>query len=319
MKSLLTTLFVASICIGGMAQSPQSFSYQGVARDNGGNVLVNQAIGVRIDIRQGSATGFVLYAETHSTTTNGFGLFNLSVGGGSVNTGVFSALDWSNGPYFIETLLDPTGGTAYQSMGVTQLLSVPYALYAENAGNGGVGTTGPTGAIGPTGATGPIGATGPAGSGDDWGSQVVVSNPDLLEGDGTVASPLNIKGSAEAYRVLRTNTNGEAYWSSFGGYGMGQAATNISNAATSWDTQTLNSQFDGVCDNGICNLILKVYSPVERTVYFRWPNDPNLVEKIYDVPAGRSVIAFVELLNGEYQYYSNVGGQIKFEFVGFFR
>lgn len=150
-----------------MAQSPQAFNYQGVARDNGGNVLANQSIGVKVDLRQGSTTGIILYTETHSTITNDFGLFNLSIGTGTVTTGDFSTIDWSNSPYFIEVSMDVSGGTAYQSMGVSQLLSVPYALYAESSGSGGIaGPTGPTGASGSDGATGPTGVqgvTGPTG------------------------------------------------------------------------------------------------------------------------------------------------------------
>lgn len=161
-RLLVLILFLSSQCF---AQAPQAFNYQGVARDNGGNVLANQSIGVKIDLRQTSTSGIILYTETHSTTTNDFGLFNLSIGTGTVTTGNFSTIDWGNGPYFIEVSMDPSGGVAYQSMGVSQLLSVPYALYAESSGSGGVtGPTGPTGADGIDGATGATGITGLTGS-----------------------------------------------------------------------------------------------------------------------------------------------------------
>ena len=152
------------------AQSPQMFNYQGVARDNGGNILANQSIGLQLDIRQTTANGTIVFAETHATSTSNFGLFNIKVGNGTPVTGVIAGIDWSNGPYFLEVSLDPAGGTNYLSMGVSQLLSVPYALYAENSGTPGpVGATGPTGPQGPTGtdgndgANGATGATGPQG------------------------------------------------------------------------------------------------------------------------------------------------------------
>lgn len=169
MKKLLllfTLIFNSSlfICDSAVAQAPQQFNYQGVARDNGGNVLANQNIGLQMDIRQTTSSGLVVYSETHSVTTNNFGLFNIKIGNGSPQLGTIGTIDWANGPYFVEASLDASGGTSYQSMGVSQLLSVPYALYAENAGGGTVGPTGPTGTAGTDGLDGATGATGPTGA-----------------------------------------------------------------------------------------------------------------------------------------------------------
>ena len=160
----LLSIFVLSTLIS-LAQAPQSFNYQGVARDNAGNTLANQAVGLKMDLRQTSATGTIVFSESHSATTNQFGLFNLQIGTGNILVGDLNSVDWSQGPYFLEVSLDETGGTNYQSMGVSQLLSVPYALYAETSGNGGTqGPTGPTGANGMNGATGATGPQGPTGA-----------------------------------------------------------------------------------------------------------------------------------------------------------
>jgi hypothetical protein len=117
------------------AQSPDMFSYQAVARDDQGNVLSNQDVGIKISILQGSASGTVVYEEEHSKTTNAQGLVNLMIGNGSVLSGTFANIDWSSGPYFVKVELDETGGTNYSVMGTSQLLSVPYAKYAESSGN----------------------------------------------------------------------------------------------------------------------------------------------------------------------------------------
>lgn len=186
------------------AQAPQTFNYQGVARDNAGNTLVNQNIGVQFDLRETAANGTVVYSETHTATTNNFGLFNLQVGNGTPSLGTLASMDWSNGPFFLEVSLDATGGTNYQSMGVSQLLSVPYALYAETSGNAGPtgptgpqgiqGLQGPTGSAGPTGATGsqgaqgPIGPTGPQGPAGADGTSVTIQ--------GSVATSNDLPGSA---------------------------------------------------------------------------------------------------------------------------
>lgn len=140
-----------------LAQSPNAFNYQGVARDNDGNVLENQSISLRLSIVSNSPTGTVEFVETHTVGTNDFGLFNVSIGTGSLVSGSFSGIGWGSDSHFIKVELDPAGGTAYQNMGVSQLLSVPYAMYANS------GTAGPTGPTGATGSAGAVGPTGPAG------------------------------------------------------------------------------------------------------------------------------------------------------------
>ncbi|MFN5831010.1 MAG: DUF1566 domain-containing protein, partial [Bacteroidota bacterium] len=119
---------------GVFAQSPNKMSYQAVIR-NASNVLVtNQAIGMRISILQTSPSGTAVYVETQSTTTNANGLVSIEIGGGTVVSGSFAGINWANGPFFIKTETDPAGGANYTITGTSQLLSVPYALYAANAG-----------------------------------------------------------------------------------------------------------------------------------------------------------------------------------------
>ena len=119
------------------AQAPDAFKYQAVVRNSTGNILGSQAVGMQLIIHQTTATGTAIYSETFATMTNAYGLVNLEIGTG-VTSGNFSAIDWGNGPYFIETAVDVSGGTNYSSMGTSQLLSVPYALYAEVAGSAAV-------------------------------------------------------------------------------------------------------------------------------------------------------------------------------------
>ena len=133
----ITLIFLLSFLGVGLinAQSPDMFNYQAVARDDQGNVLSNQDVGIKISILQGSASGTVVYEEEHSKTTNAQGLVNLKIGDGSVMSGTFSNIDWSSGPFFIEVGLDEAGGSDYSTMGTSQLLSVPYAKYSESSAN----------------------------------------------------------------------------------------------------------------------------------------------------------------------------------------
>ena len=164
--SLLLTLCVAVPSFV-LAQAPMAFNYQGVARDASGNLLANQAIGLRISLISGSPTGADQLIETHATTTNNFGLFNIIIGGGTYEF-LNPAIDLASAAHYIKVEMDATGGTNYAEMGTSQLLSVPYALYAAESGTG--GPTGPTGPSGATGATGATGSTGPTGSTGATGS-----------------------------------------------------------------------------------------------------------------------------------------------------
>lgn len=133
MRISLTLLLIALPLLS-YAQAPSLFRYQSVARNGMGVEIENTLIGVQISVRDNTATGPVLFQETHSVTTNEFGLFSLSVGGGTPVSGTLGSIDWSLGLKYLEIEADFSGGTNYTSFGVTQLLSVPYALHAATSG-----------------------------------------------------------------------------------------------------------------------------------------------------------------------------------------
>jgi hypothetical protein len=115
------------------AQPPQAFNYQAVVRNSSGEIIANQLVGVRINIRNITVAGTIIYQESHSQSTNAFGLLNLKVGSGTPSIGTFSTIDWRNNAKFIEVLVDVTGGTNYVTMGTSELQSVPYALFSKNS------------------------------------------------------------------------------------------------------------------------------------------------------------------------------------------
>lgn len=133
-KLVLFTLFILST-LSVLAQSPDAFKYQAVVRDASGNVLANQATGIQIRILKTSSTGTQAYKETHTETTNAFGLVNLEIGGGANVVGDFESIAWGTDSFFLEVSIDPAGGTNYTITGASQLLSVPYALHAKTADN----------------------------------------------------------------------------------------------------------------------------------------------------------------------------------------
>ena len=128
---LAAVLITASVCLlqQASAQAPQKMTYQAVVRNASNQLVTSTQVGIEINIYQGSATGTLAYSETQTPTTNENGLLTIEIGG---QTG-FDAIDWTNGPYFLETNIDVAGGTNYTITGVSQLLTVPYALHAKTA------------------------------------------------------------------------------------------------------------------------------------------------------------------------------------------
>ena len=124
------------------AQVTEKMSFQAVIRDDVNNLISNSQVGIKIEILQKSITGPSVYEEVHTPTTNANGLVSFQIGNGNIILGNLSDVDWSQGPYFIKTQTDPSGGSNYSIEGVSELLSVPYALYALNGNPGPVGADG---------------------------------------------------------------------------------------------------------------------------------------------------------------------------------
>ena len=134
MKKIYSILAGLLLTASVFAQAPQKMSYQAVIRNSSNALITSTPVGMKISILQGSPTGTAVYVETQTPSTNANGLVSLEIGTGTVVFGNFTTIDWAMGPYFIKTETDPTGGTSYTIVGTSQLMSVPYALFAEKAG-----------------------------------------------------------------------------------------------------------------------------------------------------------------------------------------
>ena len=178
---VLSILFTINI----FAQTPEKLSYQAVVRDNGDNIMSTQSVGMQISILEGPSKTPV-YIETQVPTTNMNGLISIEIGMGSVVTGDFTTIDWANNNYFIKTEFDVSGGNNYTITGTSQLLSVPYALYAKTSGSSTPGPAGLDGADGLDGAPGPMGPQGPQG----------LAGSDGIDGVDGATGPQGLKGPA---------------------------------------------------------------------------------------------------------------------------
>lgn len=214
---IIGMLFVCSTNLLAQADVPNGINYQGIARNQNGSVYVNQNISVRISILSGNAQGTVLYSETHNVQTNVFGLFNLAIGRGTPLSGSFDNIPWESANQYVKVEVDVAGGSNYTTVGSNELLSVPYALYAQTAGNGGGG--GSVGPAGPQGEPGPQGPAGPQGIQGETGATG-------LQGP---AGPQGIQGEPGA-----TGPQGPP------GSGGGTGTPTIESGAVSWGAPAIN-------------------------------------------------------------------------------
>jgi hypothetical protein len=129
----LNTLLALVITLITFAQAPQGFNYQATVRNSTGALIINQNVNFKFNIMLNSATSLPVFSETHMAPTDDLGQVNLVIGQGTATTGTFSTINWGNGNYYLGIELNT--GSGYIAMGTTQLLSVPYALYANSSGN----------------------------------------------------------------------------------------------------------------------------------------------------------------------------------------
>lgn len=237
------------------AQAPQKMSYQAVIRNASNNLITNTIIGMRLSILQGSEFGAAIYVETQMPTTNTNGLASLEIGNGTVVLGTFSNIDWANGPYFIKTETDPNGGTAYSITGISQLMSVPYALFSANSINyiagSGISIVGntisnslPDQSISLTG----TGGTTVTGSYPTF----TVSTPKIIRGTSSGGfAPTTINGGG--FTVVRTNTG--TYTITFS-----TPFTNTPTAVTSIHGLGFTAAQIEVTSTSITTMVIKTYN-----------------------------------------------------------
>lgn len=191
MRKILNTLFLSMLVAIAVAQAPGKMNYQAVVRNASGQTVANgTAVKLRFTIHDGTAGGTTVYTEVISTTANQFGLVSVEIGTGG-NLGV---VNWGGGAKFLQVETDISNSGTYTDMGTSQLLSVPYALYAANSApgpqgpqgvtgpQGTAGTPGAVGAQGSTGVAGPQGVTGPTGATGAGGGATGATGPQGLQG-----------------------------------------------------------------------------------------------------------------------------------------
>ncbi len=244
-------VFALLFCIIIFAQAPEKFSYQAIIRNASNNVVSNSPIGMKISILKNSSTGTIVYQETQTSTTNTNGLVSLQIGAGSVVNGTIAAIDWSNDSYYIKTETDPAGGTSYTIAGTSQLLSVPYAMFAKTSGNGSTFTLPYAGTSAANNVT-PFKITN---SGSSQNSAGIFENTDAANGEAALLGINNSTGNfgAGVEGRAQSNTNGNVS-SGVRGYllGTGTAGAGVFGNAQNADG-VYGSTTDGTGVRGFAN------------------------------------------------------------------
>jgi hypothetical protein len=174
-----------------------------------------------------------VYVETQTPTSNANGLVSLEIGGGTVVSGNMATINWANGPYFIKTETDPSGGSSYTITGTSQLLSAPYALYAKTSGSSTPGPIGPQGPIGLTGATGAQGISGTNGTNGQGVPTGGTANQVLAKVDGTNYNTTWVTPASGSADNLGNHTATQA---------LNMSNQNITNANTTTTAQLNTSE-----------------------------------------------------------------------------
>ena len=130
-KTIIIFTFLISLFT--FAQAPQGINYQATIRNNSGALLINQSVTLRFNVIQGLLTNSPIYIEQHIISTDNIGSVSLVIGQGTSSLGQFNQLNWSLGNFYLG--IDINSGSGFVTMGTTQLLSVPYALYSETSGS----------------------------------------------------------------------------------------------------------------------------------------------------------------------------------------
>jgi hypothetical protein len=282
---------------------PQRFSFQGIVRNALGQVLSSQTVSMRLSILQGSETGSAVYVESHTVTTSASGQISVQVGGGTVQSGLMSQINWSNGPYFIKTETDPSGGSNYSIGSTSQMLSVPYAIFSGNGPLGPQGEPGPAGEQGPIGLTGPAGEPGPQGQMGNPGSGGFTHYPGEQFGGGVVFHVYKDEtGTEHGLIVALTNQSENTTWSNITNVATGATSTwnglANSNAIVAQTGHT--SSAAALCLNLVSGGFDDWYLPSSFELY-------QLGNNLYSVNKSLSTISgATELFSGfDYTYWSS--------------
>jgi hypothetical protein len=304
MKKTYTLLLFLLATVSILAQVPEKMSYQAILRDASNTLLTNQEVGMQISILQSTITGVAVYIETQTATTNINGLVSIAIGSGA-SSDDFSAIDWSAGPYFIKTATDPSGGSSYTITGSSQLMSVPFAIYAKTSGSSIANATNISNntadiATNTTAITANTTKTAAAGelTGTSLNSTVVGSS---LTSVG-ILTGLTVTGTTETDSVKITG----------GIPGLGKVLTSDASGMASWQAVAARDVADEFLANPDQTTFALSQIPHENSIVRMYVNGIRISKTAYNFTHSDTTLTYNSANNGGYQL--TAGDRIQFDY-----
>lgn len=127
MKKFFSIVIAIIMAIPTFAAS-NCMNYQAVVNNADGTPAINTNIGMKFTIVSGTQT---LFEESVTVKSDDKGYVKYAIGSNTENG--LSSVDWTGSGIMLEVGIDLNGGTNYNTMYSTEIMSVPTAMFAETA------------------------------------------------------------------------------------------------------------------------------------------------------------------------------------------
>jgi hypothetical protein len=133
LKKILSIFIIIILTTFNLISQPDYINFQSVLRDTDNKLVVDKPISLRISLLKNSDVGSILYRESHSIITNSNGIATIQIGSGNRDIGNYFDIEWSKDNVYVRVEIDINNTGIYSVVGTTQLLTVPYALFAKHS------------------------------------------------------------------------------------------------------------------------------------------------------------------------------------------
>ena len=136
MKNIINILLIITTSTFTLFSQPDYINFQSVIRDKDNKLVIDKSVALRISLLKNSDVGSILYREAHHIATNSNGIATIQIGSGNNDIGNYLDIEWAKDNVYVKVEMN-IDNSGYIVVGTTQLLAVPYALFAKHTTGGG--------------------------------------------------------------------------------------------------------------------------------------------------------------------------------------